>query len=213
MNESIPDLDLFMICEKVNANAFSDMPIGFHVRNCKKNELDVWKAMPFDNLELAKKYYDYMTKYYNSVYAKKGDLFFQKCLFACDKNNKPIGTCFEWKAYEKITTIHWYKVLKDYEGKGIGRALLSIVMKNISADEYPVFLHTQTSSHRAIKLYSDFGFHLLSDPIIGNRKNGLKESLTILKKHMPQKDFQNLQISKSPKFFLDIVSSSIEEEF
>ena len=77
------------------------MPIGFHVRTCQKNELDIWKAMPFDNPELAKKYYDYMTQYYDSVYAKKGDLFFQKCLFVCDQDNKPIATCFAWKAYEK----------------------------------------------------------------------------------------------------------------
>jgi hypothetical protein len=45
--------------------------------------------MPFDNLELAKKYYDYMTEYYNKVYAKNEDIFFQKCLFVCNQEDKP----------------------------------------------------------------------------------------------------------------------------
>ena len=56
-----------------------------------------------------------------------------------------------------------------------------------------VFLHTQPSSFRAIKLHSDFGFAFLTDPIIGYRKNDLEECLTILKEHMPQKDFEKLQ--------------------
>ncbi len=212
MSEQIPNLNLFMMCKKLNTHAISDMPNGFHVRTCQKNELDIWKAMPFDQPELAKQYYDYMTKYYNSVYAKNEDLFFQKCLFVCNKENKPVGTCFAWKVYDKITTIHWLKVLKNYEGKGIGRALLSIVMKSLNSDEFPVFLHTQPDSFRAIKLYSDFGFYLLSDPVIG-RKNDLKECLPILKKHMPPRDYQNLRITESPKFFLEAVGSTNEDVF
>ena len=212
MNEQILDMNLFMMCKKLNKKALCDMPSGFHVRTCQKNELDIWKAMPFDQPELAKQNYDYMTKYYNSVYAKNEDLFFQKCLFVCNKENEPIGTCFAWKAYDKITTIHWFKVLKNYEGKGIGRALLSIVMKSLNNDEFPVFLHTHLGCYRATKLYSDFGFYLLSDPIIG-RKNDLKESLPILKKLMPPQDYQNLRITKSPKFFLEAVGSSSEDEF
>ena len=213
MSKQIPEKNLFMMCEKLNLNAMSDMPIGFHVRNCQKNELDIWKAMSFDNPELAKQQYDYMTQYYNSVYANNGDLFFQKCLFVCDNDNKPVGTCFAWRAYENITTIHWYKVLKEYEGKGIGRALFSMVMKSLTADEFPVFLHTQPDSYRAIKLYSDFGFYLLSDPLIGNRKNDLEECLPILKKNMLHQDYQLLKITKSTKFFLDIVSSTSKVEF
>ncbi len=213
MGIQIPDKNLFMMCNELNLNAISNMPLGFHVRNCQKSELDIWKAMHFDDPKLAKQYYNYMTQFYNSVYAKKGDLFFQSCLFVCDKDNRPIGTCFFWKAYERITTIHWYKILKDYEGKGIGRALLSIVMKSLTDDEFPVFLHTQPSSYRAIKLYSDFGFYLLSDPLIGNRKNDLEESMPILKKNMPYQDYQHLRITKSPNFFLESVRSSNEIEF
>lgn len=197
-----------MMCQKLNLHALTEMPAGYHVRNCQEKELDIWKAMPFDTQELANQYYNYMTQYFNSVYATKRALFFQKCLFVCDENDKPVGTCFAWSAYEKITTIHWLKILKDYEGKGLGRALLSIVMKNISDNEFPIFLHTQPGSYRAIKLYSDFGFYLLSDSVIGNRKNDLEECLPILKKYMPHQDFKNLRITESPKTFLEAVPST-----
>jgi hypothetical protein len=45
VSAQIPDKNLFMMCERLNSNAISDMPIGFHVRTCQKNELDIWKAM------------------------------------------------------------------------------------------------------------------------------------------------------------------------
>ena len=59
-------------------------------------------------------------------------------------------------------------MLNEYEGKGIGRALLSYVMQSLPQNEYPVFLHTHPASFRAIKLYSDMGFKLLTDPCYRN---------------------------------------------
>ncbi|MBS4203069.1 GNAT family N-acetyltransferase [Lederbergia citrea] len=213
MADQIPDKNLFMMCQTLNTDALRKLPKGFHVRYCRKNELDIWKAMHFNTPEIAMKYYDFMTDYFNSVYLPKKDLFYQSCLFICNKFDKPVGTCFVWKSYNTIHTLHWFKVLKEYEGIGIGRALLSIVMERLSQDEYPVFLHTQPSSYRAIKLYSDFGFHLLSDPVIGNRKNDLEDCLPILEKFMPESDFKKLRIVRAPKFFLDAVCSTNTSEF
>lgn len=140
-------------------------------------------------------------------------LFYDKCLFVCDRNDFPVTTCFAWRANDQITAIHWLKVRQQYEGMGIGRALMSIVMQSLSRSEYPVFLHTQPSSYRAIKLYSDFGFSLLSDPVIGTRKNDLKECLPILQEKMPAEAFQALRITEAPAFFLEAVRSSSTAEF
>ncbi len=213
MENEIPDKDLFMMCKKMNPNALAELPNGYHVRNCRRDELDIWKRMPFDDEKTAEQYNDFMTKYFRDVYIHKEDLFYKKCLFVCDKNDTPVGTCFAWKAYDKITTIHWFKVVKEYEGLGIGRALLSIVMKGIPGDEYPVFLHTHPSSFRAIKLYSDFGFALLTDPVIGYRQNDLEECLPILQTHMYKKDFQELQFAQAPENFLEAVKSTYINEF
>lgn len=213
LENGIPEKNLFMMCKALNSNAISELSDEYHVRTCRRDELDIWKEMPFDDVKSAKEYNGFMTEYFNDVYGSKEDLFFQKCLFVCDKNDTPIGTCFAWKAYEKISTIHWFKVRKNYEGSGIGRALLSIVMRSIKENDYPVFLHTQPSSFRAIKLYSDFGFAFLTDPIIGYRKNDLEECLTILKEHMPQKDFEKLQFAEAPEDFLKAVKSSKINQF
>jgi len=216
MSGAIPSKDLFMMCPAWNASACRELPQGFHFRMCRPDELETWKAMLLDfphTPEIHDEYMQVMTDYYNDVYAKKADLFFQKCLLACNENDTPVGRGFIWKAYDKINTIHWYKVLKAYENRGIGRAILTAMMKGLADEEYPVFLHTHPSSFRAIKLYSDFGFCLISNPVIGNRNNDLEECLPILERFMPKSDFDKLKIVEAPQYFLDAAASSEIEEF
>lgn len=148
-----------------------------------------------------------MTDFFTTTYSGKEDLFFAKTLFICDKKDTPIATCLLWKAYDKLNTIHWFKMLKEHEGKGIGRTLLSIIMRNLKAEDYPVYLHTQPASFRAIKLYSDFGFALFSGNKFGSKTNDLDEYLPILKEFMHKKDFQNLKTVEAPKTFEEILSS------
>jgi GNAT superfamily N-acetyltransferase len=136
MKRQIPDINLFMMCVKLNKDALDMLPAGFYFRSCRENELGVWKAMHFDDPETAKKYSGFMSEYFNAVYGGKEGLFYKKCLFACNTEDKPVGTCFVWKSYDKINTIQWFKVVKEYEGIGIGRALLSEVMRELTDDDY-----------------------------------------------------------------------------
>jgi ribosomal protein S18 acetylase RimI-like enzyme len=198
----VPELNLFMICMKLDRGALSELSSEYHIRNCRKDELDIWKAMPFDDALQAEQYRSLMSRYYEEVYAPKGDLFFRSCLFVCNTHDVPIATGFVWKAYDEFSTIHWLKVVRSYEGRGIGRALLSIMMTNLSESDYPVFLHTQPSSYRAIKLYSDFGFALLTDPVIGKRKNDIQRSLPVLESCMPSKSFGRLRTCRAPEYFV-----------
>jgi GNAT superfamily N-acetyltransferase len=209
----IPDKNVFMMCEALNCNALSELPANYSVRNCRRDELQIWKAFPFDEVGFNEESDRFMTDFFTATYGGKEDLFFAKTLFVCDEKDTPVATCLLWKAYDKFNTIHWFKVLKKYEGKGIGRALLSIIMRNLKAEDYPVYLHTQPASFRAIKLYSDFGFALLSGDKCGSRTNDLDEYLPILKEFMHDKDFRKLKIVKPPKRFTEILNSRNSVQF
>lgn len=211
MIDPIPDYNLFMMCPTLDRAALREMPAGFALRTCRPEELDLWKAIHFDDEETARANHDYMTGFFDRVYAPRGDLFYRTCLFVCD-GDRPIGTCFAWQAYGSVTTVHWFKVLPAYEGRGIGRALLSHVMQGIQSQDYPVFLHTQPASFRAIKLYADFGFRLLADPIIGTRSNDLMRSLPILRHRMPAADYGRLRILPATPDFLQAVGLSTQVE-
>ncbi|MFE7062831.1 GNAT family N-acetyltransferase [Sutcliffiella sp. NPDC057660] len=211
--EEIPDLNIFMMCPSLNREALTELPEGFHVRNLRKDEMDIWMAMPFDDPETAKEYKPFMEDFFDTTYGLSEELFFEKTLVVCDKYGESVATCLLWKAYGLFYTIHWFKVLPSYEGKGIGRALLSIIMKDLKQEDYPVYLHTQPGSYRAIKLYSDFGFDLLSGEKFGSRPNELEESLPFLEKYMPKRDFEKLRTTEAPEHFIETLKSVTTIQF
>lgn len=209
----IPDLNLFMACESLNRYALSELPADYHIRLCKKSEFDIWASFPFDNRDEALEYRQYMKEYFTNVYGNRKELFYNSCLFVCDKNDAPIATCLLWKSYDEFNFIHWFKVLKDYEGLGIGRALLSFIMRDLKEEDFPIYLHTQPSSFKAIKLYSDFGFKILTNKKIGNTKNDYKECLSILKRCMPSTYFEQLDYSVAPNKFVEKTNRASINEF
>ena len=94
----IEDSNLFMMCKSINKNALSDIPNGYHIRNCKIDELNLWFEFPFDNEEDKKNYRNFMEQYFKDVYGNNEKLFFDKCLFICDDNDTVYG--------EKIGILH-----------------------------------------------------------------------------------------------------------
>lgn len=194
--------NLFMMCSKLNESALTELPEGYHIRPCRKTELDIWKAMHFDDAETAKSFKPFMDRYFDTVYAPYGEEFWNRCMFLCDANDTPIGTCFVWRAYGEIMTVQWYKVRGEYEGHGLGRALLSYVMRTVKKEEFPVYLHTHPACRQAIKLYTDFGFCLLTDDAVGYRKNDLTEALPYLKETLSDAAFHALTFSTATADFL-----------
>lgn len=88
--EKIPDYNLFMMCERLQKNAMAPLPPGYSVRHCREEELEIWKALNAGSLQDL----PFLTDYFERVYRGKGSLFFEKCLFVCDGQDRPVGTCF-----------------------------------------------------------------------------------------------------------------------
>ena len=197
LERDIPDLNLFMMCEKPNPAAYTDCPAGYHIRPIRRDDMDFWYSVHFDcEVGDISDHIAYMKDYFRRVYAPREDEFFRRCLVICGEDDVPLGTCFAWRVYDAYWTVHWYKVSKACEGRGLGRALLSAVMKTVPDDGYPVYLHTQPSSFRAIHLYTDFGFSLLTDPFVGHRENHLTACLPYLE-HFMGEYYRSLTFARS----------------
>lgn len=206
----IPPLNLFMMCTRPRPQAFRPLPQGYHTRLCRPEELELWGRMNLDDPA----YPDYMMEYFNQVYAPRRQEFFQRCTFVCDADDHPIATCFLWPAYkEQLHTLHWFKVLPAYEGQGIGRGLLTHLLENLTERDYPIFLHTHPHCYRAVGLYADFGFRLLSGPPVGTRSNDWEEGLPWLRKAMPAAVFSRIQITPAPAHFLEVAGAMEQPEF
>jgi len=204
MFENLGNYNIFMQCDTPNDGAFSRLPDGYLFRFCRRNELEIWKR-----ILVREQYIDNVTAYYNRVYAPHEDDFFRRCIFVCDKNDTPIASTFIWRSYGIINTVGWLGVMPEHEGKGLGRAIISEVLRTTA---FPVYLHTQPTSARAIKLYSDFGFKLITSPMPGNRKNDLEGSLPYIKKVLPEKDYNKLQFTiANPELIAAILTSEMAE--
>lgn len=53
VKNEIPDKILFTMCERLNRDALTELPPAYTVRSCRRGELSLWKAMPFDEQQAA----------------------------------------------------------------------------------------------------------------------------------------------------------------
>ena len=202
--EEIPKDNIFMYCEKINLKALKPIPKGYFIRNLSKNELEIWKSLPFDGI-YTENYKKIMDDYYNNVYRSNENIFYENCMVVCNDKNEIIGSCFLWKFYDMINTLHWLKIKKEYEGFGIGRGLITKLFENLSKNDFPIFLNTQPEGFRAIKLYGDFGFKIAKNYKIGKRLNNINDCLPKLKENMPEEYFMNIKYGYIPNEYLKIM--------
>jgi len=206
MNKEELNIHVFMVCNNIDTTAFKDLPEGFFVRYLRRNELEIWKKLPFYEYDYTEKHQKYMTEWYNTFYGINEELFYKSCHVVCNKKDEIIGSSFLWRSYNGlINSIHWFKVIQEYENKGLGRALLTILLKNVNKINMPIYLHTQIRSYRAIKLYTDFGFKILSNEKIYKEKNDINKIKLLLKEYIPKEYYVKIKYVKAPINFIKIM--------
>ena len=196
--KQLEESHIFMCCTKLREQAFTPIPAGYRLRCCRPEELLIWKDFPFDTPEQAEEHRPFMDAYFNQTYGEQQELFYRSCLFLCDEQDRPLCTGFLWKHYGKYTTLHWLKTKKEAEGRGLGRALLSAIFRQVGAKDYPLYLHTHAGCERAMHLYTDFGFRILTEPEqIDGRPNQWQQALIYLQNKMPPAYFAALEFTVS----------------
>jgi GNAT superfamily N-acetyltransferase len=196
------DANLFMMCPALDRSALSELPPGYTVRSAMPADLPVWRAMPFDDA-VTPETDAFMASYFAATYGDQQERFFAGTQFVVDERGRPVGTCLLWRAYGVFEAIHWLKVVPDHEGRGL----------DVEPERFPIYLHTQLGSYRAIKLYSDFGFDLISGGPLGRRTNDLEYCLPILRERMPPGAFASLRIREAPAEWRDFLATTTTEQF
>jgi len=84
-------------------------------------------------------------------------------LYVVAPDGQAIGTASAWFGSEETGRdwgrIHWVAILPDWQGQGLGRALLSATLLRLRGLGHTrAYLTTETVRHRGIRLYLGFGF-------------------------------------------------------
>ena len=159
------------------------LPEGFSIRTFAPGDEVEWAVIEtsvgeFDTEAEAK-------DYFVQTYLPYPDEICRRCFFAIAPDGAYAGTCTAWFMNDEsgeTGVLHWFGVKPEYQGRGVGKALLAKTMHYFeSARAYPAYLHTQTWSHKAVGLYVDAGFCLLKTDTFEGNPNDYEEALEVLK--------------------------------
>lgn len=201
IDKNIEYKSIIMRCDKVNSLAFCELSKDVEIHYYTYGMDDVWVEIQ-KSTGAFEAYSDAdIKKYFKDKFLCNPNELMKRCIFLKDLNTGVyVGTCCAWigkKENEDIPILHWLAVREEFQNRGYAKMLMTEIMKIFMAldNGKAIYLHTQPSSYKAIKLYSDLGFCISKHDTYGSAKNEYEEALKILKKYMKPKVLKTIQES------------------
>ena len=170
-----------------------ELPDGFSIISYQRGYENEWAKLEyaigdFDSLEEAE-------KYFVETYLQNSELF-RNILFLLNREHEIVGSCIAWQDMQgenSASSLHWLVVQEQYQGIGLGRALGTAVM-NIYAERgaFPVYIHTQPWSWKAVLLYLSLGFRLQKTDTFSHYENEYENAMDELRKIVSEKQYELL---------------------
>lgn len=106
-------------------------------------------------------------------------------MFVENEQGEAVGTIMCWWDYReggRVPSIHGFAVKSGYQGLGLGKVLVAACLREMIELEgdRDIYLHTQTWSYKAVRLYSRFGFDIVRDETFGSYENDYDRAMPIL---------------------------------
>ncbi len=194
LDRTIPFYNTILRCDRY-LNAEPALQNDYEFRMYQSGDEQKWAQLEyeigdFDSAEEAE-------QYFISTYCSNKTLDVAKrCVFAVNEKNEIVGSCIAWKDLrgdELVASLHWLVVSTQHQGKGIGKALCQKVMQIfLEKDEFPVYIHTQPWSYKAILLYIRQGFKIQKTDTFSQYENQFDLAMNTLKKVLPENHYEEL---------------------
>lgn len=148
-----------MVCLDLTCVPAVPVPSGFVMRHYSVNDEENWTRIHLD----AEPYHVITSETFGRIFGSDELILKQRQLYVCTVTGLAVGTVTAWfddNYYgEKWGRIHWLAVLRQYQRRGLGRALVSRACRVLLALGHSrAYLATQAGRIGAIKLYLELGF-------------------------------------------------------
>ncbi|MCL2815592.1 MAG: GNAT family N-acetyltransferase [Oscillospiraceae bacterium] len=166
LDKSIPYFDVLMLRKKGVPVPRFTLPDGFTFSFFQAGDEKSWAEIETSVLEFSDES-DALT-YFQETYMPLAPELEKRCLFIENHQNTKIATSTAWWDYTGIRRdpwLHWVAVNPQYQNLGLGKAIISKatqLMLEIEGDR-DFYLHTQTWSHKAIKIYEQMGYRVTDE--------------------------------------------------
>ena len=169
LDKSVEYRTIAMLMEgkKVTSTPEATLPEGFSFRLFNKAEDAAhWARIEASVLEFDNE--DEAEQYFTDEFIPHIDELKRRCIFIQNKDGQPIATAMGWYSDCKIPNrLHWVAVCPEYQGLGLGKAVSQKAINVCAAilPDEPMWLRTQTHSHRAVLMYHKLGFNMVKNKI------------------------------------------------
>ena len=160
--------------DKIKTAAEAKLPDGFSFKFFEPDDVPHWGGIEASVLEFASE--AEACEYFERSYLPHLHELQKRCILILNANGAPVATATAWFAVSELgyqASLHWVATRPEYQGKGLGKAVVQkalAVFRELEPGK-PVWLHTQTWSHGAVRLYHSLGFNMV-------RREGLAVTTT-----------------------------------
>lgn len=188
LDKSVPYFNIIMHRSSGMSLPTATLPTGYRFTAFIEGDELIWSEIEtmvgeFDTITDALEYFEqeYMERHLDEV--KRRTLFIQS------PDGRKVATVTTWwdkRGLDRVASLHWVALKPEFQGRGIGKALIFEGVKRILELEgdVDIYLHTQTWSYRAIGIYLQAGFRFVTKGAINRHSNDFESALPILREKM-----------------------------
>lgn len=168
-SDTMEHIRVIMINHNLNIIPFFKIPEGFSSRRFSGSEdNEIWAEIECSvgefktEKDALKRFYSEFNEYWSELK--------NRCFFIEDYKGNAVGTVMAWYnnfMRENYGRLHWVGIKPEYQGKKLGKPLVSLAMEHLKRNHDRAYLTSQTTSYKAINMYLDFGFK----PYINNAES------------------------------------------
>ena len=188
LDKSLPYIDLIMKRPAGAALMEPRLPDGYSIRHFMPGDEIYWAEIEASVGEFNREMDALL--YFQKTFLPCVKELERRCLFVCNPENVPVGTFTIWWAYtgkRRDPWVYWVAVRPEFQKQGLGKAAIASGMKlacEIEGDR-DMYLHTQTWSWQAIRLYQEAGFCITDETGLGGHTNdNHQQALAVLKQYI-----------------------------
>lgn len=153
-------ISVAMILENLEKLPDIPLPAGYETRLFTGGDDRTWAEIETSAGEFPTE--ENALERFHSEFGPFADDMKKRCVFVRNAEGRSVGTATAWYNREfrdgVYGRLHWVGIHQDFQGRGLGKPLVSAAMQLLARYHAKAYLTTQTTSAIAIKIYLDFGF-------------------------------------------------------
>ncbi len=161
LDKSVNHIDIYMKRPPLDPPEPPLLKSGFSIVNYRDGDEYSWAEIEKSVLEFENE--TDALEWFRKFYFPYREMLYSRCHFARTPEGKLAGTATAWKEVHNgvlFPVIYWVAVKPEYQGLGLGKALIAASVRTLCSvyGKCEIWLHTQTESHRAVRIYEKNGF-------------------------------------------------------